>query len=281
MARKKGENLRSIFAQESVDAETIKKDLQEVDEAIGDPKVVESFTVFALQSLGASVTPDFEGYKIQTTNLPKHLQVALLLKTEQQKGKTETKIAFISPTPKGYQYIGRNHRFVEQLCHYIVSNAFEEKGNSYGLARTSVIQTESVQNKTTLVMFRVRNVVKEVRSRNESVAEEMYLWGYMENIIGLQPIDFEQAQNLLNEAIPLSNMSFEQQQQLLRIELNSFENKKDAFIEIATERADKLVEAHGRFKTLIGGRSYEKSTPVLPPDVMGVYILLPKPKDLF
>jgi len=121
MARKKGANLRSIFAQESVDAETIKKDLQEVDEAIGDPKVVESFTIFALQSLGASVIPDVEGYKIQTANLPKHLQVALLSKTEQLKGKTETSIAFTSPTPKGYQYIGRNHRFVEQLCHYIVT----------------------------------------------------------------------------------------------------------------------------------------------------------------
>lgn len=281
MARKKGENLRSIFAQESVDAEAIKKDLQEVDEAIGDPKVVENFTVFALQSLGASVTSDFDGYKVQTINLPKHLQVSLLPKTEQLKGKTEVKIAFNSPTPKGYQYIGRNHRFVEQLCHYIVSNAFEEKGNAYGLARTSVIQTESVQSKTTLVMFRVRNVVKEVRSKNESVAEEMYLWGYRENGNILQDIDFETSNKLLNESIPLSNMSIEQQQQILTLELNSFENKKDAFIEIATQRADRLVEAHGRFKTLIGGRSYEKSTPVLPPDVMGVYILLPKPKSLF
>ncbi len=130
-------------------------------------------------------------------------------------------------------------------------------------------------------MFRVRNVVKEVRSKNESVAEEMYLWGYTENSEGLQPIDFTKAQHLLNKAIPLSNMPLEQQQQLLNAELKSFESKKDAFIELATQRADKLVEAHGRFKTLIGGRSYEKSTPVLPPDVMGVYILLPKPKALF
>ncbi|QSB25246.1 helicase-related protein [Flavobacterium sp. CLA17] len=281
MARKKGENLRSIFAQESVDAEAIKKDLQEVDEAIGDPQAVESFTVYALQSLGASVNLDNDGYNVQITNLPKHLQIALLSKTEQLKGKTETRIAFASPTPKGYQYVGRNHRFVEQLCHYIVSNAFEEEGNAYGMARTSVIQTESVQNKTTMVMFRVRNVVKEVRSKNESVAEEMYLWGYTEDKNGLQSIDFERAQKLLNDAVPLSNLPLEQQKQILKIELNSFENKKDAFVEIATRRADKLVEAHGRFKTLIGGRSYEKSTPVLPPDVMGVYILLPKPKALF
>lgn len=280
-ARRKGENLRSIFAQESVDAEAIKKDLDEVDDAIGDPNVVESFAIYAMSVLGALVTRDFDGYKIQVTNLPKHLQVALLSQSEQIKGKTETKIAFTSPTPKGYQYIGRNHKFIEQLCHYVISNAFEENGNNYNLARTSVIQTESVISKTTLVMFRVRNVVKEVRTKNESVAEEMCLWGYTENNNTLQAIDFKNAQDLLSKAIPLSNLPLERQQQLLDQELHSFENKKEAFIAIATERADKLVEAHGRFKTLIGGRSYEKSTPVLPPDVMGVYILLPKPKAIF
>jgi hypothetical protein len=55
---------------------------------------------------------------------------------------------------------------------------------------------------------------------------------------------------------------------------------KSQFIELANKRADNLVEAHGRFKDLIGGRRYEKATPVLPPDVMGVYILMPKPKAL-
>ncbi|MFV0328997.1 MAG: helicase-related protein [Dysgonomonas sp.] len=281
LARKKGENLRSIFAQESVDAETIKKDLLEVDQAIGNPKTVEDFVIYALQSLGASVNADIEGYKVQTANLPKHIQAALLTKTDLQKGKIDAKIAFTSPTPRGYQYIGRNHRFVEQLCHYIVSNAFEEKGNDYGLARTSVIQTNSVESKTTLVMFRVRNVVKEVRSKNEAVAEEMYLWGYTEHANDMQTMEFEQAHKLLDEAIPLSNMPLERQEQLLEQELNSFETKKDTFIELATQRADKLVEAHSRFKVLIGGRSYEKSTPVLPPDILGVYILLPKPKILF
>jgi hypothetical protein len=55
---------------------------------------------------------------------------------------------------------------------------------------------------------------------------------------------------------------------------------KPQFMELAGERAEKLVEAHGRFKELIGGRRYEKATPVLPPDVMGVYVLIPQPKAL-
>ena len=197
-----------------------------VDEAIGDPKVVESFATYALSILGASMTQNFEGYRVQVTNLPKHLQVALLTPTEQAKGKTETKISFNSPTPKGYQYIGRNHRFIEQLCHYIISNAFEENDNKYNLARTSVIQTESVESKTTLVMFRVRNVVKELRSKNESVAEEMCLWGYTETSGNLIPVDFNDAQNLLTKAIPLNNLPLDRQQQLINTELHSFENKK-------------------------------------------------------
>jgi len=51
-------------------------------------------------------------------------------------------------------------------------------------------------------------------------------------------------------------------------------------MKLATERAEHLVEAHGRFKELVGGRRYEKATPILPPDVMGLYILMPKPKAI-
>lgn len=281
-ARRKGENIRTIFAHEAVDAETIKKDLQEVDEAIGDLQTVESFVIYGLQILGAAIEKKTEGYRVQVTNLPAHLKAALVSEADLNKGKLEAYISFKSPTQKGYKYIGRNHRFVEQLCHFIISNAFDkESGNPYNIARSSVIRTENVHQRTVMVMFRVRNVVKEVRSKQESVAEEMYLWAYRNTESGVETIPFQEAKTLLMEAIPLTNESKESQQQQIQEELNGFADKKDIFIEIATARADKLVEAHGRFKALIGGRSYEKSTPVLPPDVMGVYILLPKPKALF
>ncbi|MCD8741979.1 DEAD/DEAH box helicase [Mucilaginibacter roseus] len=280
-ARRKGENIRSIFAHETVDAETIRKDLEEVDEAIGDIQTVESFVLYALKLLGANITKENNGFRIQITNLPKHLQVSLLSSEEEKKNKLEARISFESPTPKGFKYVGRNHHFVELLCHYIISNAFEHDGNSYHLARTSLIRTANVTQRTVLVMFRVRNVVREVRSSNESVAEEMYLWGYTKDENSLKTISFTDAKNLLMNAVPMSNLSLEMQQTQIGEELKSFADKKDIFIKLATERADKLVEAHGRFKELIGGRSYEKSVPVLPPDVMGVYILLPKPQDLF
>lgn len=99
-------------------------------------------------------------------------------------------------------------------------------------------------------------MVKELRSKNESVVEEMCLWGYTETSGNLIPVDFNDAQNLLTKAIPLNNLPLDRQQQLINTELHSLKIK-DAFIEIATQRADKLVEATEDLKPLIGGRSFE------------------------
>ena len=273
LARKKGENLRSIFAHESIDPELIKKDLEEVDEAIGDANTVANFVVNGVTQLGGSCTFDQVGYVLQPQNLPRHIKRFF-------GNETSVKISFVSPTPKGYKYIGRNSAFVEQLCQFLLSIAFEKHPEYGSIARVSEIQTDAVAVKTTLVMFRVRNVIKEVSSIRESVAEEMYLWGYR-NINGeIESLDYNQSKSLLTDANVLSNLSKERQEADIENELTVFDSIKSHFMELASERADKLVEAHGRFKELIGGRRFEKATPILPPDVMGIYILLPKPKAL-
>jgi len=274
LARRKGENLRSIFAHEGIDPELIKKDLEEVDEAIGDVKTVENFVRGAVDMLrGSCKWDDNHGFKLQPENLPPHIKRIF-------NGETIVKISFESPTPKGYTYIGRNHLFIEQLCQFLLAIAFESKPEYDRLARVCEIQSDEVSSKTTLVMFRVRNVIKEVNSKRESVAEEMYLWGYTAINGAIKTLEFIETKKLLMEAIPLSNLSVERQTNTIENEMIRFHEMKSQFIELATERADKLVEAHSRFKELIGGRRYEKSTPVLPPDVMGVYVLSPKPKAL-
>jgi hypothetical protein len=96
----------------------------------------------------------------------------------------------------------------------------------------------------------------------------------------MKTLKFKETKKLLMEAIPLSNLSAERQTIDIANELERFKQMKPQFMELAGERAEKLVEAHGRFKELIGGRRYEKATPVLPPDVMGVYVLIPQPKAL-
>jgi len=272
-ARKKGENLRSIFAHESIKPEAIQADLESVDEAIGDIDTVEHFVIQSLEYLGAGCKRVDEGYAIDPTNLPFHLKAHF-------SGKQNPKVSFESPTPKGFRYIGRNHLFVEQLCQFMLSIAFEGHPEHSKLARVSEIQTDAVVGRTTLVMFRVRNVIKEVASKREVISEEMYLWGYRGVGDKLETIDYREGKKLLMEATSLRQLPEERQKADIEKEILQFNELKPQFIKVATDRAEKLVEAHGRFKELVGGRRYEKATPVLPPDVMGIYILMPQPKAL-
>lgn len=273
-ARKKAENLRSIFAHESIPPEAIEADLKEVDEAIGDLHSVEDFVKAAVIHLGGGIQADAKGYVMNPTNLPVHL------KSHFPSGKNP-RISFESPTPPGYRYIGRNHQFVEQLCQFILSLAFESRPDFKRVARASVIQTDKVERKTTLIQFRVRNVIKEVSSRREVISEEMYLWGYAGSGADATILSYSDAKRLLLEASSKANLTMEMQQQTFSSETEIFEAKSKEFHQLAETRALHLVEAHSRFKELVGGKRYEAVHPVLPPDIMGVYVLNPVPKALF
>ncbi len=270
-ARDRAKNLRDIFAHEAIKPEKIRADLKEVDEAIGDIKSVEHFVINAVTHLQATCTKTNNGYLLHPQNLPFHLKAHF--------GKqNEVKISFESPTPKGYRYIGRNHQFVEQLCQFMLALAFDGHQDYEPLARVSEIRTDIVDTKTTLIMFRVRNVIKEVASKKEVIAEEMYLWGYEGSGTDAKTLEYKAAKDLLLNARSLSNVAIEKQKDDLSRELVHFDELQPQFVHLAVERADNLVKAHGRFKELVGGRRYEKATPVLPPDVLGVYILMPQPK---
>jgi superfamily II DNA or RNA helicase len=269
--KRRASKLREVFAHSNVDAAMIEDDLKEVDEAIGDIKSVEAFVSQAITHLGGTVERDLDDHKAHLGNLPRHIRDLL-------GGKGDTvRISFRSPTPHGYLYLGRNHRFVEQLCQVMLKLGFEDLPPYRRVARTAVVVTDAVPIRTTLVQFRVRNVIKEVNSQQQVISEEMYLWGYAGSGPDSRVLPYAEAKDLLLGARAVANLSPEQQQDRLVTELETFQRRKGEFDALAEARALHLVEAHGRFKSLVGGRRYEAVHPVLPPDVMGVYILVPKP----
>lgn len=272
-AKEKAKNLRSIFAHMSIPQEEIENDLKAVDEAIGDIKSVETLVLNGIVHLGGSTQADGIGHKIFLQNLPAHLRESL-------GSKADYRVSFHSPTPEGYRYIGRNHKFTEQLCQFLLSLAFEEKGDFRKIARASVIQTDQIQVQTTIIQFRVRNVIKEVHSKIENISEELYLWGFEGSSSEGKTLDYDTCKSLLFEAESIQNLSLERQQDVFRNQVRLFDEKLDQFKQVAEQRAINLVEAHGRFKTLVGGKRYEAVHPILPPDILGVYVFLPQPKKI-
>jgi SNF2 family DNA or RNA helicase len=269
-AREKAEKIRSIFAHESIMPDEVKKDLHEVDEAIGDVATLEGFVLAAAKLLGASFDKIQGGYIFKKLNMDDWMASAL-----GQGDKIH--ISFHSPTPRGFRYIGRNHRFVEQLCHRIIANSLDKERKGNKAARASVFRTDAVNTQTTLIQFRVRNVIREVSKQHEMVSEEMFLWGYEQTADGIHALDIDQCKTLLHTSSAL-DISTERQEIIFEKELQHFEELHPDFIAVVAKRSDELVNAHTRFAKYIGAKRFEAVTPVLPPDILGVYVLIPNPK---
>ena len=186
-------------------------------------------------------------------------------------------ISFSSPTPFGFRYIGRNHRFVEQLCHRVIASSLDREIKGHKAARASVFMSDSVTTQTTLIQFRVRNVIREVSKRIEMVSEEMFLWGYEQTADGINILGIDDCKRLLHTTSAF-DISTQRQELIFEKELKHFEELHPDFIKVVVERSEELVNAHTRFAKYLGARRYEAVTPVLPPDILGVYVLIPNPK---
>ena len=259
---------RSIFAQHAIKAQEIEADLKEVDEAIGDPHAVEEFVTTALNNLfGVQVIQDAKGYRIVTANLPDQLRGIL------PAGEMVT-VCFTSPTPERYHYIGRNHRFVEQLCQLVMANTVNRVDKR--AARTAVIRTRQVAVKTTILLFRCRNVIEDRKGNQQVVAEEMILWGWRGTPQQKEYLDHAQARELLSSARASSDLSAPARMNFLDNELKLLQSFTKEFDGVAEQQSQKLVEAHERFSALMDGKRFQVVYPVLPMDLLGVYVLLPE-----
>lgn len=259
---------RSIFAQNAIKAEEIEEDLKAVDEAIGDPMAVREFVTTTLSNLfGVQVTQEREGFGIVMGNLPPQLQELL-------QGERVVKVSFESPTPEGYLYLGRNHRFVEQLCQLVMGNTLARQDRR--AARAAVVRTRQVTTKTTLLLFRCRNVIEQSKGGHQIVAEEMLLWGWRGTPQAREFLDHPEARALLAAARASSDLTPQARAGFLENELRLLGNLDTEFTAIAEVQSKRLVAAHERFSALMDRQRFQVVYPVLPMDLLGIYVLLPE-----
>jgi len=258
---------RSVFAQHSIKVEEIEQDLKSVDIAIGGPDAVRDFVVATVLHLGGQISKYKIGYRLYTTNLPPIFKQIFDYKDE-------VHLSFYSPTPEGYGYIGRNHQFVEQLSRFILNSSIYSN-DTFSAARVSVVPTNKVNEKTTIIQLRIRNIIVDERKNNKLIAEEMILWGYRGSLEDKEFIDEMTAKELLENTVPTSDWAKQRQASTFNHEIEKLDNANDVFADVVHARSEKLIEAHERFRKVIGGGRYKIVEPVLPPDLLGVYILMP------
>ncbi|HEY4482091.1 MAG TPA: helicase-related protein, partial [Candidatus Brocadiaceae bacterium] len=259
--------IRNLFAQNPIVKELdIDKDLKETDESLGDPKTVEQLACDAFSFLGEEMEPAKHGWKIYPGKLRENLK--RLLPPEKS-----LRITFYSPVHQGYYYLGRNHPFMDQLCHYLLGLAFHPDG-SRKVARASVFNSGHVTQKTVIIQFRARNLIRQIDGVQEFLAEEMLLWGYQGKPVPSNFLSPARAKELLLNVKVKGDVEITQQSQFLSSELLTIKSLRETTNELARERSQMLVEAHDRYRKALHGKKYRVGT-VLPMDLIGIYIIQP------
>lgn len=250
--------------------------LDEVRALIGGVDDTRDFVVGTLTHMGVDVTAESEKNSYLITGkqqVPPHL----VRHFESHETKHGIAISFASPTPANHLYIGRNHPFVEDLSRTVLNDSVH--GGSYAAGRALVCETKSVTTKTTILMMRVRSVIRDTRNQDrELVGEEMIFLGCRGDVEDHDFMPFEEARELFMRAQASGNVDVVSQREIFEEsvawtrDLQTFRQHTDG---IALDRARALVDSFSRYRSYVPSGTFCVVEPVLPMDVIAAYVFIP------
>lgn len=270
-AREKERAIRSRFAQNPLDEDTVAKELKSVQEAIGSNEDVERFFCTLLPAAKVAVKEDNKAVTVTINEeTPRSLRQAM--GTEQSfTGR------FHLPLQKGERYLGRTAPIVEGLASWALDQALDSDAQDTRAvaARCGVIRTAAVKTRTTLLLARFRYHLQFSRKQEKTLLCEEILplacTGSPDK--DLRWLDVEESEALLTASPDdgLIRTAIDQQLDWLLPALPRFQ---EALIAIAEGRAEKQLEAHGRVRSASKMTGTIRIKPVLPVDILGAYVLL-------
>ncbi|MFO0651307.1 MAG: helicase-related protein [Polyangiales bacterium] len=260
---------RTLFAQGSIKLDEVRDELDATRRAIGDAALVERFMRGAIQALGGAVTAA-KPPRFIVGDLPRGARDAM--------GRQDDFSAvFTPPNPVGVEFLTRTHPVVDGLSAYVVETALDAKQE--GIARRcGVIRTRAVTSQTFLLLLRLRvHLVTPVRvgERRELLAEELCLRGWRGAGDAPQWLPDAEVEALL-DVQPDGNIAPDLARPRLSRVIDALPGMRPALDAFARERAEVLRAAHRRVRKA-GGEIVRGLTvePLLPVDVLGVYVYLP------
>jgi len=289
--REKGN--RSRFAQKAIKVEEVKKELELTDSILGDPETVKSFVLSMLERINIEYTKNDQIYSINLISADQN-NIPELIKRNLPRSKNKYwKISFISPTPAGAEYIGRNHPFVSVLAQYAMEEALrsspDSEQNHKLVSRCGAIRTNSVNRLTALLLLRVRYLIK-IPEKDPLLAEEVQVTGYYKAQGGkIEWLTKEEALSLLEKATPDENISLNEKKELISAALQDLGNWSaesadwgknnsitEAILKQINNRALELKDSQKRIRQAVHLKVRDLNVePQLPPDLLGILVLQP------
>lgn len=263
---------RSRFAQHTLSPEAVAAELKSVRRAIGRSEDVARFFRAVLQSASVPVQEAGGAVTVQLgSGTPRTLRQAVG-RDEPFSGR------FDLPLKEGEIYLGRTSPVVEGLASWTLDQALDSTardGKSVA-SRCGVISTSAVHTRTTLIVARFRYHLQIGAASSDTILVEevvpLACTGALEAPTWLAADAGEQ----LLAARPERNLVTTAIGQQLALLLPALPSLQIALRVVAEERASLQLAAHERVREAARAKARLSIAPVLPVDVLGAYVLLPR-----
>jgi superfamily II DNA or RNA helicase len=260
---------RTMFAQETIKVEEVVREVEAARTAVGSGVDVAAFTRTALAAHRANVSGT-DTIQVDLTETPRALRDTLGVPTR-------FSARFELPVASGQLLLSRTHPLVERLANHVLNAALDPLLESVA-RRCGVLRTSWVRRRTTVLLVRLRFhiVTKQGERERPLLAEDCQMLAFAGSPQNADWLPADQAEALL-DAAPEANVLPDQAAHFLRTVLDGFDALRPHLEQSARQRGEELLDAHRRVRTASRARGVShRVEPQLPPDVLGLYVYLPK-----
>lgn len=263
---------RARYAQGALKPDEVLPEWRQMRALNGGPTEVARFTERALKRAGAPLEKAGQHHLVHLDAMPDAIKERL----EARGLRGTRRVGFEDDPAPGVTHLGRVHPLVASLAESLAEGALDPEGAAFRpLGRCGAWRTRAVAQMTTLMLLRLRfKLITSGRANRLLLAEEATGIAFggiapapiLEGHSALELLEAEAAGNL-------DELAAARQLQRAHERLVSYQPAIEAF---AAERGAALSADHLRLTEAARGGATVEVVPVLPADVIGLYVLLPE-----
>ena len=262
-----------MFAQETIKVEEVGRELAAVRDAIGSGVDVARFTPDALRSLGAVVTRKPGEVRLDLREVPRAARELIGDPGD------EVRARFELPVPEGVLYLNRTHPVVAGLAGYVMDTALDPLGQGAG-RRCGVIRTGKVDRRTTLLLVRFRfHILTQTADDSETalLAEDCQILAFAGSPQNAEWLDDDGRRRACPTPSPRRTWRPSRPLDFVPQGGRGYRAAPPSPGRRGPQRGRELLDAHRRVRQATRQQGVrQRVEPTLPPDVLGIYVYLPK-----
>lgn len=261
---------RARFAQNAMKPQEVAPEWEKVRSLLGSPEDAKTFIERAMSRFGVPLEP-------RKALLVAHvhaLEAGLKERLAQRNLTGSVRLAMTEPAPSGTALLTRTHPLTATLAESLVEASLDPEALSgLGIGRVGAWPTSAVQQMTRLALLRIRfKLTVHARKERLLLAEEAALVAIQGGRIVAAG---EAARQLLNTPADADLAPSARDRFIAKAKEDLPGLLNGLLAEFVRSRAEELMQDHARLRAAAGSASRVTVEAVLPPDVIGLFVLMP------